>query len=155
MWRNYLTVAVNALAKNRAYSIINLLGLAIGMAACLLILVFIRYETSYDRWLPRGEDTYQFQTWMPNPRDGAPYMLQMSSYITAERLKKDFPQVEAVSYVLGGTPSILRQGQVSTAEDYLTADNDFLAVVDLPILRGSKNAPVSYTHLTLPTNREV
>lgn len=140
MWRNYLTVAVNALAKNRAYSIINLLGLAIGMAACLLILVFIRYETSYDRWLPRGEDTYQFQTWMPNPRDGAPYMLQMSSYITAERLKKDFPQVEAVSYVLGGTPSILRQGQVSTAEDYLTADNDFLAVVDLPILRGSKNA---------------
>lgn len=140
MWRNYFTVAVNALAKNRVYSIINLLGLAIGMAACLMILAFIRYETSYDRWVPDGENTYQFQTWWPNPNDGNPLFLQMSSYITAERLKKDFPQVEAVSYVLGGTPSITKNGQVTTAKDYLTADSDFLRVVDLPILKGSKTA---------------
>ena len=45
MWRNYLTVAVRALAKSRTYSIINIAGLAIGMAACLMILLFIRYET--------------------------------------------------------------------------------------------------------------
>ena len=140
MWRNYFTVAINALAKNRVYSLINLLGLAIGMAACLMILAFIRYETSYDRWVPGGENTYQFQTWYPSPQDGNPLFLQMTSYITAERLKKDFPQVEAVSYVLGGTPSITKQGQVTTAKDYLTADSDFLAVVDLPILKGSKNA---------------
>ncbi len=140
MWRNYFTVAVNALAKNRVYSLINLLGLAIGMAACLMILAFIRYETSYDRWVPGGENTYQFQTWYPSPQDGNPLFLQMASYVTAERLKKDFPQVEAVSYVLGGTPSITKQGQVTTAKDYLTADSDFLAVVDLPILKGSKNA---------------
>ncbi len=140
MWRNYFTVAINALAKNRVYSLINLLGLAIGMAACLMILAFIRYETSYDRWVPDGENTYQFQTWYPSPQDGNPLFLQMASYVTAERLKKDFPQVEAVSYVLGGTPSITKQGQVTTAKDYLTADSDFLAVVDLPILKGSKNA---------------
>jgi putative ABC transport system permease protein len=144
MWRNYLTVAINALAKNRVYSVINLLGLAIGMAACLLILIFIRYETSYDRWIPNGKNTYQFQTWWPNPRDGNPLFMQMASYITAERLKKDFPQVEAVTYVLGGSPAITKNGQVTTAEDYLVADSDFLAVVDLPILKGSKaalNAP--------------
>ena len=140
MWRNYLTVAINALAKNRVYSVINLLGLAIGMAACLLILVFIRYETSYDRWVPNGANTYQFQTWYPKPNDGSPTFLQMASYVTQERLRKDFPQVEATVYVLGGSPAITKNGQVTTAEDYLVTDGDFLRVIDLPVLRGSKTA---------------
>jgi putative ABC transport system permease protein len=52
MWRNYLTVGVRALAKNRTYAFINILGLAIGMAACLMILLFVRYEMSYDSWIP-------------------------------------------------------------------------------------------------------
>ena len=52
MWRNYLTVGLRALAKNRTYAFINIFGLAIGMAACLMILLFVRYEFSYDSWLP-------------------------------------------------------------------------------------------------------
>jgi putative ABC transport system permease protein len=140
MWRNYITVAFRALAKNRTYSLINLLGLAIGMAACLLILVFIRYETSFDRWVPDGQNTYQLQTWYPNPRDGTPTFLQMASYVTEERLKKDFPEVDKTVYVLGGSPAITKAGQVTTAKEYLVANGDFLAVFDLPILRGSKTA---------------
>ena len=71
MWRNYWTVAVRALAKSRTYSIINIAGLAIGMAACIMILLYIRYEQSYDKWLPGVENTYQFQAWYPHPTDGA------------------------------------------------------------------------------------
>lgn len=140
MWRNYITVAFRALAKNRTYSLINLLGLAIGMAACLLILVFIRYETSFDRWVPDGENTYQVQTWFPNPRDGNPFFLQAAAYITEERLRKDFPQIASTVYVLGGSPSILKDGEATTAKDYLVANGDFLSVVNLPLLRGSKTA---------------
>ncbi|HEX3140013.1 MAG TPA: ABC transporter permease, partial [Rhizobacter sp.] len=65
MWRNYLTVALRALAKSRIYSGINIAGLAIGMAACLLILLFIRHETGYDRWIPDVANTYQLQAWYP------------------------------------------------------------------------------------------
>ncbi len=140
MWRNYITVAFRALAKNRTYSLINLLGLAIGMAACLLILVFIRYETSFDRWVPDGENTYQVQTWWPNPRDGPPTFLQMTSYITEDRLRKDFPQIDKTVYVLGGSPTIVKDGTVTSAKDYLISNGDFLAVVNLPLLRGSKTA---------------
>jgi putative ABC transport system permease protein len=62
MWRNYLTVGLRALAKNKTYAFINIFGLAIGMAACLLILLFVRYEMSYDSWLPECADrAYQFQ----------------------------------------------------------------------------------------------
>ncbi|OWK30534.1 ABC transporter permease [Sphingomonas mucosissima] len=140
MWRNYLTVSINALAKNRVYSIINLLGLAIGMAACLLILAFIRYETSFDRWVRGGENTYQLQTYFPNPRDGPPFFLQMASYVAEERIKKDFPQVESTVYLLAGSPTIVKDGQVTTAKDYLVANGDLLSVIDLPVLRGSKTA---------------
>ena len=55
MWRNYWTVGLRALAKSKTYSIINIAGLAIGMAACIMILLYIRYEQSYDEWLPDAD----------------------------------------------------------------------------------------------------
>jgi putative ABC transport system permease protein len=140
MLRNYLTVGLRALTKNRVYAAINLLGLAIGMAACLMILLLIRYETSYDRWIPEVDRTYQFQTWWPKPSQGEPGFIQMASYVTRDRLQKDFPGIERSVYVLGGSPVISQDGQVTTAEDYLTANDDFLAVVSLPLLRGSAAA---------------
>ncbi|MGZ8287174.1 MAG: hypothetical protein ACXWUQ_16330, partial [Allosphingosinicella sp.] len=63
MWKNYLTVGFRALAKNRTYAFINIFGLAIGMAACLMILLFVRYEMSYDKWLPGAERVFQVQQW--------------------------------------------------------------------------------------------
>ena len=62
MWRNYMIVGIRALTKNRTYAFINIVGLAIGLAACLLLLVYVNYETTYDRSLPNAENTYEFQT---------------------------------------------------------------------------------------------
>jgi putative ABC transport system permease protein len=137
MWRNYWTVAVRALAKSKAYSIINIAGLAIGMAACIMILLYVRYENSYDKWLPNADNTYQLQAWYPNPNSGIPLYGQMSAYITKERIKKDFPQIERVGYLLSGTPVIMKDGQSSFGEDYGTTDDDFLKVVKLPMLSGT------------------
>ena len=137
MWRNYWTVAVRALAKSKTYSIINIVGLAIGMAACIMILLYVRYEQSYDNWLPDAENTYQFQAWYPNPQDGDPLLSQMSAYVTKDRIKKDFPQIERVGYILNANPVILKDGEASTAKDYAVADDDFLKVVRLPMLSGT------------------
>src|SRR4029450_12381462 len=64
MWRNYLTVGIRALGRNRAYAFINIAGLALGLAACLLILLYVRYEMSYDSWLPNSDRIFQVQaTW--------------------------------------------------------------------------------------------
>src|ERR671916_115957 len=117
MWRNYWTVAIRALAKNRTYSVINIAGLAIGMAACILILLYIRYEQSYDEWLPDAENTYQLQTWQPNPSDGEPFFIQMAPYITKERTKKDFPQIERAVYIQNAAPVFLQDGQATHTED--------------------------------------
>ena len=137
MWRNYWTVAVRALAKNRTYSIINILGLAIGMAACIMILLYIHYEQSYDNWIPDVENTYQFQAWYPHPQDGEPDFLQMSAYVTKATAMKDFPQIERGVYVLGSSPVVMKDGQASPTKDYLIADDDFLKVVNLPLVAGT------------------
>ena len=70
MWRNYLTVGVRALVKNRTYAFINIFGLGVGLAACLLLLLYVRYETTYDDFLPDAENVYQFQSHYLNPQTG-------------------------------------------------------------------------------------
>jgi len=137
MWRNYWTVAVRALAKNRTYSIINIAGLAIGMAACIMILLYINYERSYDDWLPGVQNTYELQTWRPHPSDGEPFYSQMSAYVSKDRIKKDFPQVDAAVYALGTEPVFLKDGQPSPTKDYVVADDDFEKVVSLPLIAGT------------------
>jgi putative ABC transport system permease protein len=137
MWRNYWTVAVRALAKNRTYSIINIAGLAIGMAACVMILLYIRYEESYDKWLPDVENTYELQAWYPHPQDAGPMFLQMTSYTTKDHVRKDFPQVTNAVYALGSQPVIIKDGQASPSKDYIITDDDFLKVVNLPLLAGT------------------
>jgi putative ABC transport system permease protein len=137
MWRNYWTVAVRALAKSKTYSVINIAGLAIGMAACVMILLYINYERSYDKWLPDVENTYQLQAWYPHPQDGEPIFLQMTSYVTKDRVLKDFPQVQSAVYALNSRPVFMKDGQASITDDYLLTDGDFLKVVNLPLLSGT------------------
>ncbi|MGE5721941.1 MAG: ABC transporter permease, partial [Sphingomonadales bacterium] len=140
MWRNYLTVGIRALAKNRTYAFITVVGLAIGMAACLMILLFVRYESSYDKWIPDAANTYQFQTWFHYKGTGTDDRLQMSAYASGVALKKDFPQVERAVYVLSNDPVFLDRGQATSTDDYLYVDGNFLKVVELPLLRGSRDA---------------
>jgi putative ABC transport system permease protein len=137
MWRNYWTVAVRALAKSKTYSIINIAGLAIGMAACIMILLYIRYEQSYDAWVPDAENTYQFQTYGKNPDDGQEFNIRMSSYVTKDRLKKDFPQIAAAAYLQDNGPVFLKDGQASATDEFLFTDDDFLKVVNLPLVAGT------------------
>ena len=106
MWRNYLTVGIRSLTKNLAYAAINILGLAIGMAACLMILLFVRYELSYDQWLPGYKDAYQVQSWYKSRETGEENELQMTPYIAGKRIAKDFPQVEREVYAFTTEPVV-------------------------------------------------
>ena len=137
MWRNYWTVAVRALAKSKTYSIINIAGLAIGMAACILILLYIRYEQSYDKWLPDVDDTYQLQAWYPHPSDGPPLFLQMSAYVSKTAAMKDFPQIISAVYAGDNEPVFVKDGQAYSTKKWLFADDDFLKTVSLPLIEGS------------------
>jgi len=140
VWRNYLTVGLRALAKNRTYAFINIFGLAIGMAACLMILLFVRYEMGYDRWIPGHESIYQLQSWYHDKQTGRDDRLQMTPYASGVALKKDFPQVESLVYGFTTDPIFMQNGQASFIHDFMFVDGDFLKVMPLPLARGAANA---------------
>jgi len=140
MWRNYLTVGFRALMKSKTYAFINILGLAIGMAACLLILLYVRYEFSYDRWIPDADRIYQVQSWYKSSETGQEAQLQMTPYRAGKSLRDDFPQIEREVYVSDNDPVFFRNGQASSTEDYLWVDGDFLEIMPLPLVRGDRNA---------------
>jgi putative ABC transport system permease protein len=140
MWKNYLIVGIRALAKNRTYAFINIAGLAIGMAACLMILLFVRYEMSYDKWLPNSERIFQVQNWFRDPATGEEGKLQMAPFASKAALLKDFPQIEKAVYGLQSVPVFLKDGQASSTKDYLYVDDNLLEVLELPLVRGTRSA---------------
>src|SRR5215217_5345018 len=136
MWRNYFTVGIRALAKNRTYAFINIFGLAIGLAACLMLLLYVRYERSYDDWLPNAENVYQVQTHFRDPDTGEVSDSQMSPYVAGTTLKADFPQIEHRVYALSTSPVVMRNGQAMPTDDAVYTDGLFFDVVQVPFVRG-------------------
>jgi putative ABC transport system permease protein len=135
MWRNYLTVGIRSLAKNRTYAFINIFGLAIGLAACLLILLYVRYESSYDRWLADSERIYQVQATWHEP--GQPVSRsQHSPYPLRDTFAAGFPQVEALSVLRPGQTVVMREGQPLFL-DAASVDPAFFDIFKLEFVSGS------------------
>ena len=138
MFRHYLTMSVRSLTRHKGYALINLFGLVTGLSACLLLLLFVRYELGYDRWLPGGETIHQLQLTLGS-RDGAPVRLQMAPYPAASALARDFPEIEAAAGTMTARPVILQQGVATLPEsDALMADPNFFDAVPLPFVAGDR-----------------
>ena len=61
MFYNYLSVALRNIARHRLYSFINIAGLAVGLACVIFVILFIRDELSYDKWIPDTQNLYRVE----------------------------------------------------------------------------------------------
>jgi len=98
MFKNYLKTALRNLWKHKAFSLINIMGLAVGMTACFLIYLYVRFETSYDSFNRKADRIYRIVTDIKTPSD----MLHWSSTSApmAINIQKDFPEVEQFTRVI-------------------------------------------------------
>jgi putative ABC transport system permease protein len=135
MWRNYLTVGFRALAKNKTYAFINIFGLALGLAACLMILLYVRYELSYDSWIPASARSYQVQAVNTDLETGAVTREQMTAFPVGLALAKDFPQIEAASRAIPSSEIELQGGEANEVP-VLMVDTPFFSILPLPFLHG-------------------
>ena len=137
MWRNYVTVGVRALTKNKTYAFINVFGLALGLAACLMILLYVRYESSYDAWMPGADRAFEFQQFYHATETGGEEMaLQMSSFVSRKALVKDFPQIENSVYVGAVGAVVMQKGVPSFAEDFALVDGNLFDILQIPFVKG-------------------
>ena len=143
MFKNYLKVAFRNLIKNKSLSFINILGLAISIAVCFLIILFILHETSYDKFHHNYEDLYRVT--IKGQITGQPIEYAVSMVPLPTALKAEFPDVEAAAGVFP------RQAkQLMSFEDkqffetsLFKASAEFFDVFDYELLRGSKETVLS------------
>src|SRR5579864_7801746 len=91
MFRNYFKTAWRILWKNKVYSAINILGLAIGMAACIVIMLFVFYERSFDQM--HAKNIYRLNEVQKFPGMVASQKVALSMFPMGPTLKNDFPEI--------------------------------------------------------------
>jgi putative ABC transport system permease protein len=152
MWRNYIVIALRLMARNRVYAAINIGGLALGLAGCLLILNYVRYERAYDSWLPDSGRIYQVQTTIHPPGQPLVYT-QTSPYPLRQMLGAGFPQVETVTSLSRGKTVTERDGQPMFL-DCTTVDPAFFKVFALPFAQGAAATALPDTNAIVLTESE-
>ncbi|MFV3077588.1 ABC transporter permease [Niveispirillum fermenti] len=136
MWKNYLMVAIRNLLKHKLYSAINICGLAIGLATCVLILLFVRNETTYDRFFSDSDRLYQVAIRAQLPGRQADNVA-VAMLPLAAALKEGFPEVEMTARVVQDT-TIFRRGDELFTETTRAVDPDFFRMFDFPFLQGDR-----------------
>ena len=105
MIKNYFKTAFRYLTRNRNYSIINIAGLAIGIASCVLIFLVIQFETSFDNFHKDKKNIYRIVTEFKTP-DGLNYNPGISLPAGAG-LRLDFPQIKTVASIFKNSGQII------------------------------------------------
>ena len=99
MLKNYLKIAWRSLMKNKTFSLINIFGLSIGLACCILITLYIAHETSYDRYQKNGDRIYQVATGFTD--DGGEHRSATTSAPVGKLLRQEYPEVQSSARLLG------------------------------------------------------
>src|SRR5215471_8647859 len=97
MFRNYLKTAFRNLQRNKTYALINTLGLAVGIAACILLFVIIQFESSFDDFHPKKNSIYRLGTEF-HTQDGISYSDGIA-FPVAKGLRVDFPEIKEVASI--------------------------------------------------------
>lgn len=134
MLRNYIKTAFRSLLRHKGYSLLNILGLAVGMAAFILIFQYVRFENSYDAAVPKKDRIYRI---VSDLKSTAETIHQAwTSMPMAINLKREYPQIEDVVR-LNERSLLFRRGEVKFMEDHtLFADSSLFKVFDFPLLEG-------------------
>lgn len=147
MLKNYLKIAWRNLRKHKFYSFLNIFGLSLGLASCLLITLYVVDELSYDRSFDHADRIYRINADIRF--GGADMSLAVAPDPLAFTLKKDYPQVEQVVRMRENGSQLVRQASSNEnlREDHVFfVDSTFFQVFSLPLLQGDRKTALRNPH---------
>jgi len=137
MFRNYFKTAWRNLWKNKVYSVINIAGLAIGMAACMVIMLFVFYEKSFDRF--HTKNIYRLNEVQKFPGMVASQKVALSMFPMGETMKAEFPQIINYTHVRWNDKYQMTNGDRRVfLPQVFFVDTAFLQMFDFPLLKGDR-----------------
>jgi len=135
MLKNYFKIAFRNLWRHRAFSFINIMGLTVGMSACFLIFLYVKFELSYDSIHTKADRIYRVIADIKTPTEtlkaGGP------GWAVVPNLRLEFPELEAAIRT-SRTGMLITKGDQNFQEDNaLFADSAFFQIFDFPLLQGN------------------
>jgi len=144
MFKNYLKIALRNILKYKGYSLINILGLAVGMASCILILLYVQDELSYDKYHEKADQIFRVtREWFNSDGSSSLHLGHVAPPI-APLLKNDFPDIiHAVRLNDNGNTLLRYQDKVVQETRFFFADPNVFEVFTLPLLKGDPKTALS------------
>jgi putative ABC transport system permease protein len=145
MFRNYLKIALRYLMRYKTYTAINVLGLAVGITCCVLIMLFVRSEFSYDRFHSKASRIYR--VWQDEKFQGQEFKNTVTAIPMGPAMQASFPEVESMCriYVFN---TLMKVNNNSFAENITMVDPSIFRIFDFKLRQGSVANP-------FPTNNAV
>jgi putative ABC transport system permease protein len=135
MFRNYLVTALRNIVRHKLYSTINIAGLAVGLACAIFVLLFIRDELSYDKWIPGTENLYRLELAIQLPgRD--PLLTSTIPFPMPADMRNEIPEVTAMTRIYNNYSVTLMVGNRQFRQRIDSVDPSFFTVIRLPLVRG-------------------
>lgn len=138
MLANYFKIAFRNLWRQRGYAALNIIGLAVGMACCLLMILYVQHELSFDRFHVNADHIYRLNLSakmgeMDEVVGGTPPPL-------GERLRQDFPEVERATRIFPLRSTLVQyENNIFNEPNVLATDEYFLQMFSFKLLEGSSN----------------
>jgi putative ABC transport system permease protein len=138
MFKNYFKIAFRNLWKNKVFSFINIMGLTVGMTACFLIFLYVKFELSYDSFNSKADRTYRVVSDIKTPTE----VLHASgpAWAVAPNAKDEFPEVESFVRIATDDNVLIKKGDIKFQETKAAwADSALFKVFDFKLLKGNPN----------------
>ena len=150
MIKNYLKIAIRNLLKRKGFSAINIMGLAIGIGTCILMLLFVQDELSYDRFHEKADR--MVRVYFSGTVQGGKMVESTVMPPTAQTLKNDYPEVqEATRIRTYGRPRLLYGNKSFNEDEFAFVDSNFFQVFTLPLLQGDASTALQEPNTAVVT----
>jgi len=134
MFRNYLVTALRSIARHKLYSFINIAGLTVGLTCAIFIILFVRDQLSYDRWIPGTENLYRLEFSSNLPGKPSQYFARIP-FSAAQAMLDNIPEVQGRTRLIRKSATIL-VGNRQFPETVVAVDPNFLQLIRLPLVIG-------------------
>jgi putative ABC transport system permease protein len=138
MFMTYLKIAFRNLWHHKIFSLINIMGLAVGMTACFLIFLYVRFEFSYDGFHRNADRTYRLVADVTNSTGTHPGY--QTSAPMARSIKASYPEVQSIARVIPASVLLVKNDIKFQEENALWADSSFFSIFDFPLKFGDSRS---------------
>ncbi|MEO8765386.1 MAG: ABC transporter permease [Ginsengibacter sp.] len=137
MIKNYFKTALRNLLKNKTFSAINIIGLAIGMAVCIIIMLFVFYEESFDNF--HTKNIYRLNEVQKFEGMVAAQKVALSMFPMGPTLREEFPEIKNFTRINGAGKMPLNYGEKKVyIKQVLFVDSTFLNIFDFSLIKGDR-----------------